>query len=50
MGEVRNTYKMLIGKPEGKRPPERHRSRWKDKIGVDFRGIWLEGVVWLHVT
>jgi hypothetical protein len=28
MGEIRNVYKILVGKPEGKRPLGRHKSRW----------------------
>jgi hypothetical protein len=32
MGE-RNAYRILVGKPEGKRPLGRHRRRWEDNIG-----------------
>jgi hypothetical protein len=32
MGELRNAYKMSVGKPEGKRPLERPRRKWEDNI------------------
>jgi hypothetical protein len=45
MGEGRNVYRVLVGKPEGKRPLERHRRRWKDGIRMDVREIgWGCGV------
>jgi hypothetical protein len=45
MGEGRNLYRVLVGKPEGKRPLERSRSRWEDGIKMDFRDIgWGGGV------
>jgi hypothetical protein len=34
MGEKRNAYKLLMGKPEGKRPLERSRRRWVDNIKI----------------
>jgi hypothetical protein len=37
--EMRNTYRMFVGIREGKRPLGRHRSRWEDNIGKDFREI-----------
>jgi hypothetical protein len=43
MGEVRNVYKVLVGKPEGKRPLGRPRRRWEDGIGMDLREIDLGG-------
>jgi hypothetical protein len=39
MGEERNVYKVLMGKPEGKRPPGRLRRRWEDGIRMDLRNI-----------
>jgi hypothetical protein len=35
MAEMRHTYKMLVGKHEGKRPLGRPRRRWEDKTGMD---------------
>jgi hypothetical protein len=35
-GKVSNAYKILVRKPEGKRPLGRPRSRWKDNIRVDL--------------
>jgi hypothetical protein len=43
MGEERNVHRVLMGKPEGKRPLERPRRRWKDGIRMDLREIcWGE--------
>jgi hypothetical protein len=36
MGEKRNTYRLLVGKPEGRRPLGRLRRRWVDNISVDL--------------
>jgi hypothetical protein len=36
MGEKRNTYRLLVGKPEGKRPLGRPRRRWVDNIRKDL--------------
>jgi hypothetical protein len=36
MGERRNAYRLLIGKPEGRRPLERPRSRWLNNIRMDI--------------
>jgi hypothetical protein len=43
MREERKFYKVLVGKPEGKRPLGRPRRRWEDGIRMDLRGIGLEG-------
>jgi hypothetical protein len=39
MGEGRNVYRVLVGKPEGKRPLGRPRRRWEDGIKMDLREI-----------
>jgi hypothetical protein len=49
MGEWRNTYRVLMEKPEGKRPCERPRRRWEDGIKMDL-GDWLGGGVWSGFT
>jgi len=36
MGERRGVYRVLMGKPEGKRPLGRHRHRWEDNIKMDL--------------
>jgi hypothetical protein len=52
MGEGRNVYTVLVGKPEGKRPLERPRRRWEDGIKMDLReigcGVW-SGFSWLRI-
>jgi hypothetical protein len=51
MGEERKVYKVLVGKPEGKRPLGRPRRRWEDGIRMDGReiglGVWI-GFDWLR--
>jgi hypothetical protein len=45
MGEERKVYKVLVGKPEGKRPLGRPRRRWEDEIRMDLREIGLDSTV-----
>ena len=40
----RGTYKVLVGKPEGKRPPGRPRRRWEDNIKMDFQVVGCGGM------
>jgi hypothetical protein len=44
MGEERKVYKVLMGKPEGRRPLGRPRRRWEDGSRMDLREICLVGV------
>jgi hypothetical protein len=44
MGEVRNAYIILVGKPDGKRPLGESRRRWKDNNRKNFRDIKWECV------
>jgi hypothetical protein len=44
MGEKGNAYRILVGKPEGKRLLERQRRRWVDNIKMDLREIGWDGV------
>jgi hypothetical protein len=46
MGEKRDVYRLLVGKPEGKRPLGRPRHRWMDNIKMDFLEIGLNVVDW----
>jgi hypothetical protein len=50
MGETRNAYRILVRKPEGKRPLGRPRRRWVDNIKIDLRGIGWDGVDLLHLA
>jgi hypothetical protein len=49
MGEGRNVYRVLVGKPEGKRQLEIPRRRWEDGVKMDLRD-WLGGVEWIHLA
>jgi hypothetical protein len=44
MGETRNAYRILVGKPEGKRPLGRPRCRWVDNIKMDLGEIGWDGM------
>jgi hypothetical protein len=46
----RNAYRILVGKPEGKRPLGRPRRRWVDNVKMDLREIGWAGVDWINVA
>jgi hypothetical protein len=46
----RNVYKVLMGKPEGKRPLGRPRRRWEDGIKMDLREIGRGSVDWIQLA
>jgi hypothetical protein len=50
MGEKRNAYRILVGKPGGKGPLGRPRRRWVDSINMDLREIGWDGVDWIHLA
>jgi hypothetical protein len=50
MGEKRNVYKLLLGKPEGKRPLGRPRRRWIDNIKMDLLEIGSSVVDWIALA
>jgi hypothetical protein len=50
MGETRNAYRILVGKPEGKRPLGRPRRRWMDNIKIDLRHIEWDVVDWIDLV
>jgi hypothetical protein len=50
MGEKRNAYRALVGKPEGKRPVGRHRSRWEDSIKIDLTEIGCGDMDWINLA
>jgi hypothetical protein len=47
MGEGRGVYRVLVGRPEGKRPLGRPRHRWEDNIKMDLREIGIDGANWI---
>jgi hypothetical protein len=50
MGEKRNAYRLLVGKPGGKRPLGRPRRRWEDNIKMDLREIVRDDMDWTNLT
>jgi hypothetical protein len=50
VGEERNVYRVLMGKPEGKRPLGRPRHRWDDGIRMDLREIGWGSVDWIQLA
>jgi hypothetical protein len=47
MGEGRGVYRVLVGKPEGKRPLGRPRCRWEDNIQMDLQEVACGGMDWI---
>jgi len=47
MGEERGVYRVLVGKPEGKRPLGRPRRRWVDNIRMDLQGVGCGYMDWI---
>jgi hypothetical protein len=50
MGETRNAYRILVGKPEGKRPLGTPRRRWVDNIKMDLGEISWGGMDWIDLV
>jgi hypothetical protein len=50
MGEVRGAYRVLVGRPEGKRPLGRPRRRCKDNIKMYLREIGIDGTNWIQLA
>ena len=50
MGERRGLYRILVGKPEGKRPLGRPRCRWEDNIKMDLQEVECGGLDWIEVA
>jgi len=50
MGEVRGVYKVLVGKPEERRPLGRPRRRWVDNIRVDFQEVGCGYMDWIGLV
>jgi hypothetical protein len=50
MGEGRGAYRVLVGRPEGKRPLGRPRRSWEDNIKMDLREIGIYGTNWIRLA
>jgi hypothetical protein len=50
MGERRGAYRVLVGKPDGRRPLGRPRRRWEDNIKMDLREVGWEGMNWINLA
>jgi hypothetical protein len=50
MGEGRGAYKIVVGRPEGRRPLGRSRRRWEDDIKMDLQDVGLEGMDWIDMA
>ena len=48
-GERRGSYRVLVGKPEGKRPLGRPRRRWEDDIKMDLQEVGCGGMDWIDL-
>jgi len=49
-GEMRGVYRILVGKPEGKRPLGRQRLRWEDNIKMDLQEMGCGGMDWTDLA
>jgi len=49
-GDGRGVYRVLAGKPKGKRPLGRPRIRWDDNIKMDLQGVRCGGVDWIELA
>ena len=50
IAERRDVYRVLVGKPEGKRPLGRVRRRWEDNIKMDLQELWYGGMDWIELV
>jgi hypothetical protein len=50
MGDGRSVYRVLVEKPEGKRPLEKTRGRWEDNIKMDIQEVGCVGMDWIELT
>jgi hypothetical protein len=49
-GDGRGVYRVLVVRPEGRRPLERPRRRWEDNIKMDLREIGIDGANWIRLA
>ena len=50
MRDRRGVYMVLVGKPKGKRPLGRPRSRWEDNIKMDLQEVFCGGMNWIELA
>jgi hypothetical protein len=50
MAEGRGVYRVLVGRPKGKRPLGRPRHRWEDNIKIDLSEIGISGANWIGLA
>jgi hypothetical protein len=50
MGAKRGAYRILVGRPEGRRPLGRPRRRWEDNIKMDLREVGWVGMNWIELA
>jgi hypothetical protein len=50
MGEGRGVYRVLVGRPKGKRPLGRPRHRWENNIKMDLMEIGIDGAIWIQLA
>ena len=50
MGKRRGVYRVLVGKPEGKRTLGRHKHRWEDNIKMDLQEVGCGGMDWMELA
>ena len=50
MEQSRNAYRLLVGKPEGKRPPGRPKRKWEDNIKMDLREVGCDPGEWIDLA
>jgi hypothetical protein len=50
MGEGRSAYRILMGRPEGRRPIGRPRRRWEDNIKMDLQEVGWDGLDWIDMA
>jgi hypothetical protein len=49
-GDRRGVYRVLVGKPEGKRPLGRPRLKWEDNIKIDLKNVTWGGIDWIEMA
>jgi hypothetical protein len=50
MGEGRDSYRVLVGRPKRKRPLGRPKRKWEDNIKMDLREIGIDGANWIRLS